>query len=92
MACRFIADFLCAEAKLVVEVDGDNHAEQSVYDDRRTAWLAFEGFRVIRFLNSDVMNNIEGVLQDLTGHLPSHSHSAAPSGPLPLLSRERGLL
>jgi len=57
----FLVDFFCAEAKLVIEVDGDSHAHQQGYDARRTAWLAAEGFRVIRFSNDEVMRNLDGV-------------------------------
>src|SRR5438552_10606265 len=54
---RFILDFYCAQAKLVIEVDGDTHAEpdQAEYDAARTAWLEARGYRVIRFDNSDVL-------------------------------------
>ena len=58
----FICDFLCRERKLVVEVDGGQHAE-SARDAKRTAFLEAEGYRVIRFWNNDVLENVEGVLQ-----------------------------
>ena len=80
----FIADFFCAEAKLIIEIDGDTHANQLSYDQRRTDWLASEGFRVLRVTNHDVMQNLEGVLAHIAAHLPSPSHPAAPAGPLPL--------
>ena len=87
----FLVDFYCAEAKLAVEVDGDTHAHQQDYDARRTAWLEHEGFRVIRFSNDDVMRNLEGVAAAISDALrPSPSHSAAPSGPLPLPRRGEG--
>jgi len=56
----YVVDFLCAEAKLVVEVDGGQHA-----DDRqaRTFWLEARGYRVIRFWNNDVLANTDGVLR-----------------------------
>jgi very-short-patch-repair endonuclease len=64
---RFVLDFYCHEAKLCVELDGGQHAEpaQADYDRERTAWLNQEGIRVIRFWNTDVLNNIEGVLQSI---------------------------
>jgi len=48
---RFISDFYCAEAKLVIEIDGDTHAapDQAAYDAARTAWLEARGYKVIRF-------------------------------------------
>ena len=71
----FIADFFCAEAKLIVEVDGDTHADQIVYDQRRTNWLTSEGFRLVRVTNADVLDNIEGVLEQIASLLPSPSQS-----------------
>ena len=62
---RFIADFYCVEAKLVIEIDGDTHAEpeQAAYDVARTAWLEKHGHRVIRFSNREVYENLDGVLE-----------------------------
>jgi very-short-patch-repair endonuclease len=62
---RFIADFYCAEARLVIEIDGDTHAEsnQFMYDLARTEWLEEQGYRVVRFDNEDVHENIEEVLE-----------------------------
>jgi very-short-patch-repair endonuclease len=57
----YILDFYCAEASLVVEVDGGQHSEQIAYDERRTAWLEGKGLRVLRFWNSDVLTNRDGV-------------------------------
>jgi len=52
----YIADFVWHEGKLVVEIDGGQHAEtQRIYDGRRTAWLEAEGYRVIRFWNNEVL-------------------------------------
>jgi len=60
---RYIADFYCAQARLVVEVDGDSHYSGSGerYDNRRTEELALQGIRVIRFTNLEVMRQFEGV-------------------------------
>ncbi|MGH2522239.1 MAG: endonuclease domain-containing protein [Anaerolineales bacterium] len=65
---RFIADFYCAKAKLLIEIDGDTHAEsdQAEYDAARTAWLEARGYRVIRFQNDDVHHNLEAVLQAIS--------------------------
>lgn len=90
----FIADFACQTARLVIEIDGDSHAQQIDYDARRTAFLAKEGYRVLRFTNRDVMDNVEGVGRVIALALaggPSPSHAAAPRGPLPLPQGERGL-
>ncbi|RKE53875.1 MULTISPECIES: DUF559 domain-containing protein [unclassified Sphingomonas] len=87
----FIADFLCMDAMLVVEVDGSQHIDEAAYDDDRTAFLATKGYRVIRVWNNDVMQRMDGVLaailDGLTG-VPSASHASRE--PLPLPVGERG--
>lgn len=88
----YIADFYCAELRLVIEVDGDGHAAREAADRQRSQALAREGFRIIRFANADVMTNIEGILEAIimaTRSPPSPSHPAVPSGPLPLPQGER---
>ncbi|MBN1887291.1 MAG: DUF559 domain-containing protein [Thermoflexales bacterium] len=62
---RFIVDFYCAEARLVIEIDGDSHAEQVEYDATRTDWLAQHGYRVIRFVNRDVLHQLEAVTEQI---------------------------
>ena len=57
----YVVDFLCREGKLVIEVDGGQHAENS-RDRIRDEYLRSDGFRVLRFWNSDVMANRDGVL------------------------------
>ena len=56
----YIVDFLCIDAKLVVEIDGGQHDE--IVDAPRTAFLEARGLRVVRFWNHDVLNNLDGVL------------------------------
>ena len=58
----YVADFLCERHNLVVELDGDTHAFQVDYDRRRDMYFANVGYRVLRFTNRDVLQNIEGVL------------------------------
>jgi len=60
---RFVADFACMEPQLIVEVDGGQHVDRTDHDDARTAWLETQGFRVLRFWNNEVSDNMEGVLQ-----------------------------
>ncbi len=62
---RFIVDFYCAEASLVVEIDGDSHAEQIEYDANRTAWLAEQGYRVLRFTNRDIHRQFAVVTEEI---------------------------
>lgn len=63
---HFIANFYYAPSRLVIEIDGDSHAEQIVYDDQRTDWLKAHGCRVIRFTNEDVLKRLEGVLEQIS--------------------------
>jgi very-short-patch-repair endonuclease len=64
----YVVDFYCQEAKLVVEVDGGGHAqgEKIVDDVRRAEWLRDSGLGVLRFWNTEVMQNLEGVLAKIT--------------------------
>ena len=57
----YFLDFLCVEAGLAVEVDGGQHADRIAYDERRTAYVTRSGLRVLRFWNSDVLTNRDGV-------------------------------
>ena len=67
---RFIADFICFEARLVIEVDGGQHVGSS-QDKLRDRWFAENGFRVARFWNNEVLSNLEGVLTMLLAELES---------------------
>ncbi len=58
---RYIADFYCPPARLVIEIDGVTHREPEV-DLRRDVWLRDQGLRVLRFWNNEVMTNLPGVL------------------------------
>ncbi|WP_010185951.1 endonuclease domain-containing protein [Sphingomonas sp. PAMC 26605] len=86
----FYADFVCQAARLVVEIDGETHVGNEERDARRTAFLEREGYRVLRFSNADVMQNVEGVTQVIRSAIgASPSHLAMPGGPLPLPRGER---
>ena len=63
----YFADFVCLPVRLVIEVDGRQHAQEAqvLHDARRTAWLKQNDFRVLRFWASDVMANIEGILDTI---------------------------
>jgi len=54
------------ELKLIVEVDGGQHAEQITYDSQRTRFLQSKGYQVVRFWNNEVLQNLSGVLETLT--------------------------
>ena len=66
---RYIVDFVCFEAKPVVELDGGQHASRTEKDIERTAWLEDEGYRVVRFWNNEVLQNVEGVLAEIIARL-----------------------
>ena len=66
----FICDFMCRERRLIVELDGGQHADNAS-DARRTEFLEAEGYRVIRFWNNDVLENVDGVLQVIAEALKS---------------------
>jgi very-short-patch-repair endonuclease len=61
----YVADFACMASKLLIEVDGGQHGEgvNAKRDEVRTRWLDAEGYRVIRFWNNDIINNIAGVME-----------------------------
>jgi very-short-patch-repair endonuclease len=83
----FVADFCCTEAKVVVERDGGQHARQRRSDAARTVFLEGQGYRVLRFWDSEVLSNIEGVLQRIAEAL--RRRESRPS-PYPLPRGERG--
>lgn len=65
----YIVDFICFDSRLVVELDGGQHASNKDADARRDAWLHEEGFLVLRFWNNEVIGNLEGVLATIVKHL-----------------------
>ena len=77
----YIVDFYCPEQSLVIEVDGDSHADadQIVKDRQREKYLRSRGLRVIRYINDDIVKNLEGVLEDLAGEVSSGSTFPCPS-------------
>jgi very-short-patch-repair endonuclease len=64
---RYIVDFVCFEKRLIIEVDGEQHAENSV-DTTRDQRLRQEGFKVLRFWNHEVLGNREGVVGEIMKH------------------------
>jgi very-short-patch-repair endonuclease len=86
---HFIIDFYCSKLQLVIEIDGDSHAENAEYDKARTKVLNQYGLKVLRYTNRDVMNNIEGVYQDLIQivkpPVPPLSGGQKPKAQVPLI-------
>ncbi len=64
---RYIVDFVCLERKLIIEIDGGQHTEEC--DKVRTEFLQNEGYKVLRFWNNDVLNNIDGILETILNEL-----------------------
>ncbi len=62
---RYIVDFVCLEHRLIIEIDGGQHAEQVAYDQHRDTWLRSQGFTVLRFWNNKVMQQLEAVLEQI---------------------------
>jgi very-short-patch-repair endonuclease len=78
-----IVDLVCLKARLVIEVDGGQHAQVVERDDRRSAWLASRGFKVLRFWNNDVLQETDGVVETIRSAL-----AETPSLSLPARGRE----
>ena len=79
----YIVDFVCFAARLVIEVDGGQHA-MSPADVRRDRWFAAQGFRLLRFWNNEVLDNLDGVLRTIADVL-----AVEPPHPNPLPQGER---
>ena len=80
----FICDFAFRRARLIIEVDGGQHDAKAAEDASRTEYLASRGYRVIRFWNNEVLENIEGVvwaIEQALANIPS---------PIPSRKREGG--
>jgi very-short-patch-repair endonuclease len=85
----YIADFAWHEGKLVVEIDGGQHAQtQKAYDERRTSWLESQGYRVLRFWNNDVLRSPRGVGEAILA--AARESGALPKSPTPNPSPQGG--
>ncbi|HEX2594007.1 MAG TPA: DUF559 domain-containing protein [Rhizomicrobium sp.] len=78
---EYIADFACVECRVVVELDGGIHAEQRERDALRERFIRGEGYRVLRFENSDVTANLKLVLERILIALRATAPSPRPSPP-----------
>ena len=79
----YIVDFVCLEARLIVELDGGQHVGQQEQDVIRTRWLEYQGFHVLRFWNHQALQEWEAVEQVIWDHLRSRTadspgHSSPP--------------
>jgi very-short-patch-repair endonuclease len=81
----YIVDFCCKSARLIVELDGGQHAERHAEDANHTADLEAFGFLVLRFWNNDVLRNMDAVVETI---LAAATHEPPHPGPLPSGERE----
>ena len=75
---RYIVDFVCLEKKLIVELDGNSHLNNRANDDERTKEIQVQGYKVIRFWNSQVLHQIETVLASILLELEASPHLNPP--------------
>ena len=68
---RYIVDFVCLEKRVVVEVDGGQHAQEATVDAERDRWLRDQGFVVLRFWNNEVLKNMDGAREVILRNLQS---------------------
>ncbi len=82
---KYVLDLACRTAKLAIEIDGSQHLDAGAYDARRTAFLEALGWRVLRFWNSEVRDNPDGVAEAILAALALR---LGPTHPQPLPFRE----
>jgi very-short-patch-repair endonuclease len=75
---RYISDFCCIKRRLIVELDGGQHAERAEYDLRRTASLESRGFRVLRFWNAEVRKEPDALIDRLVAALEEKEAEPSP--------------
>jgi len=85
----YIVDFVCLEARVIVEADGLQHLE-SEYDRRRDAWLRAQDFRILRFWNNDVLARTDQVREAICHALNDEAAASSPPLPRPLSRKGRG--
>ena len=68
---NYIVDFVSIKRKIIIELDGSQHLEQEEYDKERTKYLESKGYKVIRFWNNQVMNEMNGVIAEIERELAS---------------------
>ncbi|MBZ0261770.1 MAG: endonuclease domain-containing protein [Hyphomicrobiales bacterium] len=86
---KYIADFVCQDCKLIVEVDGSQH-EGSEHDRERDAWLTSVGYRVMRFWNIDTFKALDGTLLAILDALNETPHPSRAARATPSPSRGEG--
>ena len=79
---NYIVDFFCHKLKLIIEIDGESHNNKSDEDMERQKRLETIGLHVLRFLDSDVKNNMKGVLEAIEEWIKRHEKQHTPVSPL----------
>jgi very-short-patch-repair endonuclease len=78
---NYIVDFVCLQKRLIIEVDGGQHAQEVNRDAVRDAWLREQGFIILRFWNNDVLKNMDGVMTKIRTKLQSTPYlNPSPQG------------
>ncbi len=75
---RYVTDFFCFDEKLIIELDGGQHTEE--HDRERSDLLIAQGYRILRFWNSDVLSNIDGVVQVIISEFVTPHPNPLPAG------------
>jgi very-short-patch-repair endonuclease len=91
---RYVADFACHAARLIVEIDGGHHDRPSPHEAERSGFLHNEGYRILRFWNNEVLANLDGVHRAIADELsritPTQTLPHQGGGPAPALPRRTG--
>jgi very-short-patch-repair endonuclease len=84
---NYVADFACLASRLIIELDGSQHGEEPTKgrDQARTYWLELEGYRVLRFWNNDLSENLDGVMETIYAAL----YGSREAEPIPLKHERR---
>jgi very-short-patch-repair endonuclease len=81
---KFVADFLCDEAMLILEIDGSQHDERPEQDNMRSAYLEQLGYLVMRFRNHDVLQNTDRILDHICAVAARRKNRSPTAAPLPI--------
>ncbi|MBN1377833.1 MAG: DUF559 domain-containing protein [Gammaproteobacteria bacterium] len=77
----YIVDFVCLDARLIIEADGGQHGDQRKYDNQKTAYLETRGYRVLRFWNHEILTDTQDVLEKIHRELIQSPHpNPSPGG------------
>jgi very-short-patch-repair endonuclease len=87
---RYVVDFICLEEKLIIELDGGQHAENLEYDQERDSWLRSKGYTVLRFWNNELMNETENVLERIRLAIDNKAVNSETLSPGPSPTNVRG--